>query len=186
MTSNIFPGMVSDATEFFCHEGKLKVIQNGAVKNFNELTISTIGILTEAIAADKEVQKALEEFHPGSPTKQTEQFAICRLGGLDYQGDITDGALQDGEYWPCDQRGQCKHEGIICKMPMIDGARLTRTEILLIQLSTTDKKNEVIAEELDLALGTFHQFKKFIHKKTGTRTKQQLTRFAFFYNLIGA
>jgi hypothetical protein len=37
--------------------------------------------------------------------------------GLDFQGDIKNGELQDGEYWQCPNHGIAPHEGILCKLP---------------------------------------------------------------------
>lgn len=186
--TKIYPGMISNEIELFVVENELKVIQGGKVSSFAELPYATFQLLKEAIDADDDVIRHLKQMHPTSEYRRIEQFAKCRFGGLDFTGDITSDTqeLQDGEYWDCPLRGNCASEGILCKMPKVGNERLTSIEIMLIQLSTTDKTNEVIAEEMHLPLGSFHKHKKEIHEKIGllNATKQSLTKFAYLFNLI--
>ena len=182
----IYPGMITNEIEMFVVENELKVIQGGKVSSFAELPYATFQLLREAIEKDDNVLKHLHIMHPSSEYRRIEQFAKCRFGGLDFTGDICSNAknLQDGEYWDCPFRGNCISEGVLCKMPKIGEERLTAVEIKLIQLSTTDKTNEVIADELKLPLGSFHKQKKSIHEKLNIHTKQCLTKFAMAFNLI--
>ena len=184
MEIKIYPGMTCHGLEFFLQGSDFKIIQHGHIKPFDEIPYQTSQILKEAIQASPEVTAALLEMHPSSATKRIEQFAKCRFGGLDFQADIIDGELQDGEYWACPFHGTCKHEGTLCKLPKYNNERLTKEEIQLMQLSTSEKTNEVIAEDLQLALGTFHQVKKYLHRKLAVQTKQEITKIAFFLNLI--
>ncbi len=182
--SKTYPGMTSSATEFFTHGSELKVIQNGCIKNFNEISFCTIQILKEAIVSSKETSNALFEMHPNSEIRRIEQFAMCRFGGLDFDADIKEGVLQDGEFWPCPSHGNCAHEGILCKLPMFNGHRLSKTEVLLMQKSSTEKTNEVIAEELELPFGSFHKAKKNLYEKLAVQTKQEVVKIAIILNLI--
>ncbi|HBK83836.1 MAG TPA: hypothetical protein DDZ41_09635, partial [Flavobacterium sp.] len=161
-----------------------KAIQNGKIKTFSELSFATIQMLKEEINNDKNVKLALHDFHPISEIKRIEQFAICRFGGLDFTGDIKNGHLQDGEYWPCANHGKCPHEGVLCKLPLVNGQRLTKQEIDLIKLSSTDKTNDVIAEDLSIPLGTFHQIKHKLYDKFMVQTKQELTLMSSTLNII--
>ncbi|WP_278035866.1 helix-turn-helix transcriptional regulator [Flavobacterium nitratireducens] len=184
-TSNtIFPGMMDSATEFFISNDEVKIIQNSKVLPFCEISLATMQIIEEAINNDKAAKLELFDMHPTSKMKRIEQFAKCRFGGLDFQGDIKDGVLQDGEYWECPLHGQCKSEGILCKLPTFNGERLEKQEVKLLQLTATNMTNEVIAEELGMALGTFHKLKKILYDKLGIQTKQEGARISFFLNLI--
>lgn len=186
MTKKMYPGMISHEIEMFVVENELKVMQGGKISSFAELSYATFQLLREAIENDKNVQTHLKQMHPTSEYRRIEQFAKCRFGGLDFTGDICNetGTVQDGEYWECPLRGNCLSEGVLCKMPKVGEERLTSVEIKLIQLSTTDKTNEVIAEEMDLPMGTFHKNKKHIYEKLRISTKQCLTKFAMSMNLI--
>jgi ATP/maltotriose-dependent transcriptional regulator MalT len=178
------PGMGCSTTEFYVSENETLIIENNRIKPFAEISEENRIILQNEINSDQLVFNALFEMHPESEMKRLEQFTRCRLGGLDYQADIIDGKLQDGEYWECPERGTCKSEGILCKLPTYNGKRLEMDEIKLLQLTSTNKINEVIAEDLNLPLGTLHKFKKSVYKKLGIQTKQEGVVISFFLNLI--
>lgn len=178
------PRMGALTTEFYVSDDQVLIIENNRITPFSEISNENAEILLKEIESDFHVQNALFEMHPDSEIKRLEQFAKCRFGGLDYQADIKDGQLQDGEYWECPKRGKCKSEGILCKLPTYNGQRLEMSEIKLLQLTATNKINEVIAEELNLPLGSLHKFKKAVYKKLRIQTKQEGVVISFFLNLI--
>lgn len=183
-SNRMFPGMMDSATEFFVSQGEVKIIQNSKVLPFCEISSATMQILDEAINNDKAAKLELFDMHPNSKMKRIEQFAKCRFGGLDFQGDLRDGVLQDGEYWECPNHGNCKSEGILCKLPTYNEQRLDKQEVKLLQLMSSNMTNEVIADELAMPLGSFHKLKKNVYDKLGIQTKQEGTMVSFFLNLI--
>lgn len=188
MTNNLLPGMNSDGLlEFFVVENEVKVMHSGKIETFADTPFDLFQLLKETINNDPLVLEKLTEMHPTSEYRRIEQFVKCRFGGLDYQGDFCtkERKLQDGEYWPCPKHGSCSAEGILCKLPIVNGERLTKQEVQLVKLSTTDMKNEVIAEEMNLPLGTFHKMKHILYQKLGNiQTKQCLTKLAIALNII--
>lgn len=185
MLTKILPGMVDDAVEFFKDdEGKVKYIHQGKVNCVSELPYWLTKIITEHIELNPEINNHLLNFHPDSEIKRLHQFINCRFGGIDFRGDIVDGKLQESEYIHCPLRGNCKSEGVLCKMPVVNGHTLTPTEVKIIQMSTTDMTNDVIAEECSLPLGSFHKIKQNIYDKFCVPTKQCLTKLAYSLNLI--
>lgn len=187
MTTNYtktYPGMLCAATEFFNEGNETKIIQSGKVLPFCEISSATMQLLSEAIHADKEAALALHDMHPDSKMKRLEQFARCRFGGLDFEGDIKNGVLQDGEYWPCPNHGNCAAEGILCKLPNYNGQRLEKQEVKLLQLTATNMTNEVIGEEMEMPMGTLHKFKKQVYQKLNIQTKQESVMISFLLNLI--
>jgi hypothetical protein len=182
--NNLLPGLTDESVEFFTHERTLRVIKGGKVVSFTDLPFSTISILKEEIKKNNCIQTALHDMHPTSEIKRVEQFAICRFGGLDMQGDIVNGQLQDGEYWECPMRGKCEHEGVLCKLPVVNGFRLSKQDVQLIKFIITDKTNDVIAELLSIPLGTFHLAKKYLYKKLGVQTKQEVALIAASFNIL--
>lgn len=179
------PGLLDSNFEFFNTDTETKFIHDGVVKNFSDVPSSIIIILKEFIDNNNDVQEILKDWHPNSEFHQLQQFTHCRFGGMDSLPDIENGKLQDGEYWKCPKSGNCKGEGILCKLPSYKGQILSKLEIELIQLSTTDMTNEVIADTLNLALGTFHKMKSILHKKLDNiQTKQCLTKLAYQMNII--
>lgn len=183
-TSKILPGMACNSVEFFMHERNLKVIQQGKVMDFTELSFAAVQLLSDEIRKDKEVQFALHDMHPYSNIKRVEQFATCRFGGLDMQGDIKNGNIQDGEYWECPMHGNCPHEGVLCKLPKYNGIRLNKQEIQLLKLLSSNKTNEVVADEVGIPMGTFHQAKKNLYEKLSIQTKQEAAVIAMTLNII--
>jgi len=184
MNEKIYPGMIDQGVEFFLNGSDFKIIQNGSIKPFNEIPLSISQMLKEEISRLPAVEQALLEMQPDSKIKRIEQFAKCRFGGLDLEADIIDGILQDGEYWPCPLHGSCKHEGTLCKLPIYNGTRLTKSDVQLMQESCTDKTNDVIADDLHMAYGTFHQSKKYLHRKLGVQTKQAIAIIAMNLNIL--
>lgn len=182
--SKIIPGLINHGIEFFVVEDTVKAINAGKVIDFTEFPLSVIELLKKEMMKSKDVILALHDFHPFNEMDRIEQFAKCRFGGLDLTADIIDNVVQDGEYVDCPNRGTCPHEGILCKLPIYNGERLTAQQVKLMQLSSSEKTNEVIAEDMGMAMGTFHKAKKNIHQFLGVQTKQGMTIISNFLNLI--
>lgn len=183
-TNRQFPGMGDSAIEFFISEKETKFIQHGKVLPFSQIPFATIKLLDEAIHADININLELHDMHPVSNLKRIEQFARCRFGGLDFVGDIIDGQLQEGEYHECPKRGNCKSEGILCKLPDYNGEKLSSLDIKLIQLLSTSKTIEAIIYEMDLRPGTFHKIHNILYNKLAVQTRQEVTKIAYLLNLI--
>ncbi|WP_026730174.1 helix-turn-helix transcriptional regulator [Flavobacterium denitrificans] len=183
-TNRVFPGMICQATEFLVMNDEVKVLNNGKLLPFSDVSHDTLALLEDAINADPEVKNLLLKIHPESQFKRIEEFVKCRFGGLDFEGDIVDGNLQEGEYWECPERGQCANEGILCKLPKYNNKRLKAPEIPLIKLLCTDATNEAIADKLSLPMGSFHKAKKHLYQKLNVQTKQEIVIIAISLNLI--
>ncbi len=171
-----YPGLMCANVEIFKNKsGELKILSDGKVKPFSDAPFAIIAVLLEQLQLEPESKKILEEWHPGSDIAQVNQFASCRFGGLDFQADIKDYKLQDGEYHPCQHRGSCAAEGILCKMPKYNGTRLTIAMVKLMRLLSGNDTNEVIAEKLNLPLGSYHLLKKQVYAILGgVQTKQEV------------
>lgn len=180
----LYPGMVDSSIEIFKHNNEIKIIEDGQIKNFDQASNSVIETIQSFIDGKPIVKAALEQMHPNNPKLQLEQFASCRLGGLDINPDIKDGILQDGEYHECPKRSECPFDGILCKLPVINDHRFTMVEINIWRLTSTDMLNEVIGEVLDLPMGTLHKIKKNIYKILGIATKQEGALLAKEFNII--
>lgn len=183
-SNRVYPGLVCSGIEFFSYNDQLKVIQNQKIKDFNELPYPVVNLLEEEIKNNKELQKALKEWHPNSNYKRLEQFTRCRFGGLDFTPDICNNKLQKGEFWDCPNRSNCKYNGIICKLPVYNDIEISITEIALMKLLSSNATNEVIALELNKPLGTVHKLKQHLYSKLKIQTKQELAIIAVTLNII--
>jgi hypothetical protein len=111
----LFPNL-KHASELFISHNELKVTQSFRLLPFCDISFETQKILADEINKNIAIKLELHDMHPTSPMKRLEQFAKCRFGGLDFQGKIKNGELQEGAYWDCPNRGKCKSEGILCKL----------------------------------------------------------------------
>lgn len=183
-TNALYPGMICNSTEFFVSDNETKIIQSGRILPFCEISLGTLELLKETINADLPAKLELHDMHPNSEMMRVEQFARCRFGGLDFEGDIKEGKLQDGEYWACPNRGTCKSEGILCKLPNYNNERLTTEDVQLLQLTSTNLTNDVIGEKMNMPMGSFHKAKKILYGKLNIQTKQEGVMISFLLNLI--
>lgn len=184
-SNKFYPGMVNRAVEIFKEDNDLKFIAEGRVTSFQNAPFAIISIIQEAIDETASAKQLLEKWHPNSPTKQSKQFAWCRFGGLDYSADILDGVLQDGEYHDCPRRGNCAGEGLLCKLPIYKGTRLTGQMVKLMKLLCTTDTNAVIAEKMKLPDGSYHLLKKNLYVALGgVQTKQEVALIARHLNIV--
>lgn len=182
--NRIYPGLNCTSLEFFYHEGSMKAFTGGKMVNFENLPYTYMLILKDGLKNNPEAYKIIKEWHPENETKQLEQFAKCRCGGLDFEPDIQNLELQKGEYWECPLRGKCKGENIICIPLTYNGNVLNAKQIKLLKQLHTSKTNEVLAEELEMPLGSFHVFKKELYKILNVQTKPEAVVIAARLNLI--
>jgi hypothetical protein len=181
--TGVYPGMVNAETEVFNHGDSLLAIHGGRTISFDELPLEVFKKINDILNTDHAAQLQLSKWHPGNPKAQLKKFASCRFGGLDHTPDFGE-SMQCGEYWECPQRGKCDGEGVVCKMPIYKNVRLTSNDVKLIKLLTTVSTNDVIAQQLCMALGSFHLAKKKLYQKLGVMTKQEITRVAVALNII--
>ena len=182
--NKVYPGMINASTEFFIEDETLFVIQNKKIEPFSKLSASTIVLLEEEIEKASDVKKALFSLHPFSAEKRLKQFVSCRFGGLDFQADVKEGKLQEGEFWDCSKRGNCVHEGVLCKLPFFKNNVLTPKDIQLMKLIATNKTNEAIADEMNLPMGSFHKCKWQLYKKLEAQTKHEVVLAGVILNVI--
>jgi hypothetical protein len=183
-TNHFYPGMVCQGIEIFKDDQNVHLIINGQVKKFSEAPQKVVSLIEQQINKEPKTKYFLNKWHPNSSIKQIKTFAGCRFGGLDFQADILDDKLQDGEYHPCPNRDTCPAAGVLCKMPMYNGERLTVQTTQLIIYLTTTATNEVIAENLQVALGTLHLLKKRLYELLQVQTKQEVAIIARDLNLV--
>ncbi|OBQ56068.1 hypothetical protein JJL45_05355 [Tamlana sp. s12] len=182
--NRIYPGLTCANLEFFNHEGKVKAFTKGKMVDFEDLPYTYHQLLREAINDEPETDAILKEWEPNSELKQLHKFVECRFGGLDYTPDIQNMELQDGEYWDCPLRGNCKGEGKVCRQLSYNNQNLSNNDIKFLKLVHTPLTNEALAEEFNMAMGTFHQFKKRLYQKLNIQTKPEAVLVAVMLNLL--
>ena len=182
--AKIYPGLLCDNLEFFKDGDTKKFISGGTVKHISDLPFYYLQLIREKIAQNKDVERELMRMHPDSEMKRVEQFIECNFSGLDYEPDIANNELQQGEYWDCPKRGICPAEGIVCKPLTYNGCAIAHLEVRMMRLLATDMTNEVMAEKLLLPYGTFNKVKARLYDKLGVYTKQEVSIIAMSLNIL--
>ena len=185
--TRLYPGMCDDSLEIFFHseEQKLKAIDNGSVKDFSMVSQAKKKFLHLIIDTDAKLAEVLENMFPQNSEAQIEKLAQCRFGGLNFQPDYC-GTTQthNHDIIDCKIRDSCVGCGIVCKNLSYQGEEITATDVLAIQLMASDHKTEVLAEELNMPLGTFHVYRTKFFNRLGVKSKPELARVGVELGLI--
>lgn len=192
--NNFYPGMVDNHYELFHYQDELKVLNNGNIFGFDDLPESIINHIADLLDSDDQAMDFIHFNHvPVNASNPAEIFAYCRFGGLDFtpdlkvscvEGDTGVIEIQDGEYWDCPMASSCSGRGILCKMPVYKGYRLTPTDVDVMKLLKTNLTNESIAHQLEMPMGSLHLLKKNLYKNLGNlQTRQEVTLVASFLNI---
>ncbi len=182
--NRVFPGLLDSNIEFFNKGNDLKVFSNGSVMDFKDVPPIIYNYLNERLHDDLPALAILESWYPNSTVDQIFKFTKCRFGGLDYTPDIAQNKLQPGEYWECPKRGNCIGEGIVCKNANYNNQELTHDDVTLMKMLTTNKTNEVIAQDINVSFGQLHKHKKILYNKIDAQTRQCVSSVLAHLNLI--
>jgi DNA-binding CsgD family transcriptional regulator len=162
---------MKDSIEFFA-TGKdvFMVDPEGEVKRFDQFPLAVLARLRDEIETDQKVEEALKEL-AGTGINAIRQFVRCRYGAYNNQGDLVDGNLAS-EYVDCEKRGNCPHEGVICR------SELTAREIEVTRLIANDLADKQIADRLQISPFTVANHRVNIERKLGLASKLGVVRFA--------
>ena len=104
------------------------------------------------------------------------RFIRCNLGEYDqYRLDINHRGQLQLEEVHCPLRGECRHEGVICK-PQLD-TRLTERELEVFRLIAQHLTAEDIAEELCISPCTVARHRENIKAKIGARSVAEMVEY---------
>lgn len=152
-----------------------------------ELGESHRDIITELLAAIRDrypkAHAALMELYSRSTMNRrwyeyrvVHRFIRCNLGEYDqYRLDINHRGQLQLEEVHCPLRGECRHEGVICK-PELD-TRLTERELEVFRLIAQNLQTEDIAEELHISPCTVARHRENIKAKIGAKNVAEMTAY---------
>ncbi len=107
--------------------------------------------------------------------KVVHRFIRCNFGEYDqYNYDINQNGVLRFEEVRCPLRGECLHEGIICRPKL--NTRLTEREIEVLRLIANGTQTEEVANELSISPLTVNRHRENIKIKTGCRSVPELVR----------
>ena len=184
---NVLPaGLMTADYEFFTIVDQVYFIHNGETKQIKELPYFVANEFINVINSEAKTKAILENWFPNQPQKQLEKFIGCRFGGIDEKPDFfaSTKTVGCGDHWNCPNRKFCLGDGIICQPLTYNGKVITSIEREMIKLLMTNDTNEVVAEKLGLAFGTFHKIKKQLYEKLNCQAKHILTQIAYKLNIL--
>ena len=175
--NRLYPGMRDGSLEIFFleEENKILALKNGQIKHFEDLEPGETQFIFNIIDSDEKLKLILQEWWPNDTAAQIRQVAKCRFGGLNHIPDVTSNGSVNHDHIKCSFRGNCKGENIVCKSIVYNGHELSTKEIEAIKLMSTDMKNTVVCQELEMPEGTFQVFRTKLYEKLGNiNCKQEL------------
>jgi DNA-binding CsgD family transcriptional regulator len=180
-----FPWLKPGNVEYFHDGNNLMFMQDGHVHPFEEITVTD----TEALMADLELHpeamKALDLMEIYDPVERLKQYATCYYGDFNGLEDFHNGKSVDkGEYYACQFRGACRHEGRLCGKLQAAFGFLSRSEIRVLVQVAQDKSDKEIAEALFLSVYTVSTHISTIISKIGAHSRAGLVKFAMEKHLL--
>ncbi len=177
-------GLVDFQVEFFVLDGEIKYIQGGRVHLFKDLDVLSEELLRVDLENHPLALKSIEDLGIIDPQEQLKKYIFCNFGGFDERADVTTDGISIPEYWDCQQRGTCKHEGRICHMPEGINGFITRKEIEIMKLVGKDLSDKEIASRMGISQNTVAVHRTHIEKKIGASSKVGIATFALSNNII--
>lgn len=108
--------------------------------------------------------------------KMVHRFIRCNFGEYDqYHCDIDECGMLRFEEVKCPLRGECRHEGVICK-PVMDTA-LTDREKEVLAMIAGGRQAQQIADELGISFTTVNRHRENIKAKLNLKTVGDLVRY---------
>lgn len=165
--------------EFVAIGGELYKLKLVPFHDWNKAEVQELALLLDD---DTQAKEALKELQITDSLMQIKKFGICRFGGFDKQGDISDNGIEP-DFYQCGMRQFCPVEGRLCKAVKAPYGTITPAELKVLILIAEDLPDKLIAARLGLTINTVGSHKKSLSKKIGVNSKSGLTRFAIEKNL---
>ena len=185
-TTTLFPGMCDDSLEIFYHqeEKKLKAIFQSQIINFRDLPAAETEFMEDIIEDEAMTRTILSSWFPNDLSKQKEQLAQCRFGGLNFSADKcgTTGKIA-ADLFDCPYKDTCVGRGIVCNNISYHNHELSDKEVHFMSLMATEECNKSIAATMEMPQGSFQVFRTKFYEKLEIKTKQELTRIVVFLGI---
>jgi DNA-binding CsgD family transcriptional regulator len=170
-------------TEFFVQDEEFKTMHEGVQTPYPSLpsTIHTIvGNSIDAIA-----HQALDELSIEGTFERHVKFLECNCASYDFTADIAPGyTVVQREYVRCGKRhGECAVEGRLCKYIIINGHKITPTELRIASFIREGLQDKEICSILNIAPDTLRSHKRNIQPKLGAITKVHIATQSIKYGI---
>jgi len=170
--------------EFYMSFDGLRVIESGIDKPWEDVDVLTLEAVRYELDNDSEALAAIESMGFTTEADKLKKFVECRYGDLSHNADIIAGDCSDNEeYYPCSHRGNCKHEGKICKPIHVRYGKLSPRELEVSKHVAAGMSDKQIAETMFLSVLTINSHIKNIIQKTGLHCRAAIAAFAVSRNI---
>lgn len=163
--------MVDTRIEYFRDGGQIYKIKNGSVKKFED--VKEHRELQFIIENEKGLRNILALMCGNNDREMQNKLASCRFGALNFEADFDSSGNASHDFTDCDLRGTCVGENIVCKPLTLNGAEITEKQLDILRGCASNLTNEVLAETVDMPLGSFNVLKQKTYKQLNIQTKQE-------------
>lgn len=179
-------GVLDARTEFFSDAYAPMAFQNGLILSYDQFPPETKEIVYKALVSKPAALQALIEWGFTEKDEQIQQYLLCTQAILDNNNPDIDenGVLQEAEYVPCERRGACRYEGIICSKLKLKNGSATPMETKVLTKVGELRLDKEICNELGIQQSTLRTHKDRLFTKTGMSRKEGLVKVAHHFNLI--
>ncbi len=169
-------------TEIFGDRSTKKTffVSNGQTFNFKELEPAKKAQIFEQFLKD---EVALSDLKHLPQEEATEKYAFCIYGAADHVADFNEnGKLNKSDNFICSNNCQClKWQS---KSLKIDGNKLTKREIQIVNLMASDLADKEIAANLKITESTLNTHKQNLFEKASVKSKSGLITKAINQKII--
>lgn len=171
MTPKIYPGMLDARIEYFAEGPQVYKIKKGAVKKFED--VKEHRELQFIIENETGLQDILSKMCNNDQREMQQKLASCRFGALNFEADFDHLGNASHDFVDCHLRGNCIGEHIVCKPLVLKGEEITEKQLEILRGCASNLTNEVLAEIVDMPLGSFNVLKQKTYKQLHIQTKQE-------------
>lgn len=181
---NLPPGLSDRNIELWVEGDVVFVLKDGLKRRLENVDDTTMAIFMEDLQNSVLAQKALYDMNILEPMERLKKYLSCRYGDFNMVPDFTPEGANEGDFYDCGQRGNCKWEGKLCSRMKAPNGILTRREIEIIRLIAEDLPDKQIAEILGIEITTMATHRKHIEEKLGVFTKVGIAAWALKNNIV--
>lgn len=183
--------MVLSNCEFFCYEnevwirmadGKTSRVTESDSDLLREMEEKVSTFYPEAYSALQEIYKASSANIPYYRFRMVSRFIRCNFSNLDHVPDISRDGNMNLESVACPLRGECKHDGIVCRPSFAH--RMSAAEIRVMGLLYEGLREDDIADRLCLSVLTVRTHIRNACQRLGLHSRAEFMKYASNHNLF--
>lgn len=172
-------GLEDKGVEVYLHKGHLRVITNGEIIPFQQLSEEIRDVFVQHMMANKPALASLQkDFGLDKAEDMLIQYIKCNFGNFDGVADMDEDGMIAQECWDCGRRGECPGEGKVCSRLKGPNGILTKRETEIFFLLIDGMPHKQIADHFNTHIQTIQTQLKCIREKLGCHSSIEVMDFA--------